>query len=39
VVTPFVTGLENPRGLAFTGQYLNAADQQKIFKITASRAR
>jgi sugar lactone lactonase YvrE len=33
VVTPFVTGLENPRGLAFTGQYLIAADQQKIYKI------
>jgi sugar lactone lactonase YvrE len=33
VVTPFVTGLENPRGLAFTGQFLIAADQQKIYKI------
>jgi sugar lactone lactonase YvrE len=31
--TPFVTGLENPRGLAFTGRFLIAADQQKIFKI------
>src|SRR4051812_37948278 len=29
-VTPFVSGLENPRGLAFTGQFLIAADQQKI---------
>jgi len=36
VVTPFVTGLENPRGLAFTGQFLIAADQQKIFKISES---
>jgi gluconolactonase len=36
VVTPFVTGLENPRGLAFTGKYLIAADQQKIYKITES---
>jgi DNA-binding beta-propeller fold protein YncE len=34
VVTPFVTGLENPRGLAFTGKYLIAADQQKIIKIS-----
>src|SRR5689334_23367478 len=33
VVTPFVSGLENPRGLAFTGKYLIAADQQKIYKI------
>jgi sugar lactone lactonase YvrE len=33
VVTPFVTGLENPRGLAFTGEFLVAADQQKIWKI------
>jgi sugar lactone lactonase YvrE len=33
VVTPFVSGLENPRGLAFTGQFLIAADQQKIYKI------
>jgi sugar lactone lactonase YvrE len=33
VVTPFVTGLENPRGLAFTGEFLIAADQQKIWKI------
>jgi sugar lactone lactonase YvrE len=33
VVTPFVTGLENPRGLAFTGEFLIAADQQKIYKI------
>jgi sugar lactone lactonase YvrE len=31
--TPFVTGLENPRGLAFTGQFLIVADQQKIYKI------
>jgi sugar lactone lactonase YvrE len=34
VVTPFVTGLENPRGLAFTGGFLVVADQQKIFKIS-----
>jgi DNA-binding beta-propeller fold protein YncE len=34
VVTPFVTGLENPRGLAFTGKYLIAADQQRIIKIS-----
>ena len=33
VVTPFVTGLENPRGLAFTGEFLIAADQQVIYKI------
>jgi sugar lactone lactonase YvrE len=33
VVTPFVSGLENPRGLAFTGEFLIAADQQKIYKI------
>ncbi len=33
VATPFVAGLENPRGLAFTGQFLVAADQQKIYKI------
>jgi sugar lactone lactonase YvrE len=33
VVTPFVTGLENPRGLAFTGEFLIAADQQKVYKI------
>jgi sugar lactone lactonase YvrE len=33
VVTPFVTGLENPRGLAFTGQFLIVADQQVIYKI------
>jgi sugar lactone lactonase YvrE len=32
-VTPFVTGLENPRGLAFTGQFLIVADQQVIYKI------
>ena len=32
-VTTFVTGLENPRGLAFTGQFLIVADQQNIFKI------
>jgi sugar lactone lactonase YvrE len=32
-VTPFVAGLENPRGLAFTGEFLIAADQQKIYKI------
>jgi sugar lactone lactonase YvrE len=32
-VTTFVTGLENPRGLAFTGEFLIAADQQKIWKI------
>jgi hypothetical protein len=31
--TPFVSGLENPRGLAFTGEFLIAADQQKIYKI------
>jgi sugar lactone lactonase YvrE len=31
--TTFVTGLENPRGLAFTGEFLIAADQQKIYKI------
>jgi sugar lactone lactonase YvrE len=34
VVTPFVGGLENPRGLAFTGGFLVVADQQKIFKIS-----
>jgi sugar lactone lactonase YvrE len=33
VVTPFVSGLENPRGLAFTGEFLVAADQQKVWKI------
>ncbi len=33
VVTSFVSGLENPRGLAFTGEFLVAADQQKIWKI------
>jgi sugar lactone lactonase YvrE len=33
VVTPFVSGLENPRGLAFTGKFLVAADQQKIWKM------
>jgi len=33
VVTTLVSGLENPRGLAFTGQFLVAADQQKIWKI------
>jgi sugar lactone lactonase YvrE len=33
VTTTLVTGLENPRGLAFTGEFLVAADQQKIFKI------
>src|SRR5262245_36633220 len=32
-VVPFVDGLENPRGLAFTGEFLIAADQQKIYKI------
>jgi sugar lactone lactonase YvrE len=31
--TAFVAGLENPRGLAFTGEFLIAADQQKIIKI------
>src|SRR3954471_21377034 len=30
VVTSFVTGLENPRGLAFTGEFLIAADQTTI---------
>jgi sugar lactone lactonase YvrE len=33
VATTFVSGLENPRGLAFTGEFLVAADQQKIWKI------
>jgi sugar lactone lactonase YvrE len=33
VTTTFVTGLENPRGLAFTGKFLIAADQQKIYRI------
>jgi sugar lactone lactonase YvrE len=33
VVTPFVSGLENPRGLTFTGKYLVTADQQKIVRI------
>ena len=32
-VTPFASGMENPRGLAFTGEFLVAADQQKIYKI------
>ena len=33
VVTPFVAGLENPRGITFTGKYLVVADQVKIFRI------
>jgi sugar lactone lactonase YvrE len=33
VVTPFVTGLENPRGITFTGRFLVVADQTRIFKI------
>ena len=33
IVTPFVMGLENPRGITFTGRYLVVADQVKIFKI------
>jgi len=33
-VTPFVTsGLDNPRGLAFTGQYLVVTDTDKVWKI------
>jgi gluconolactonase len=31
--TPFVSGLENPRGLAFTGKYLVAADTTRIWLI------
>jgi sugar lactone lactonase YvrE len=31
VVTPFVAGMENPRGLAFTGKYLVAADTTRIW--------
>jgi len=33
VVTPFVSGLDNPRGLAFTGKYLVVADQVRIWII------
>ena len=33
VFSTFVSGLENPRGLAFTGEFLIAADQQKIWKM------
>src|SRR5215207_4510617 len=33
VVTPFATGMENPRGITFTGKFLVVADQQRIFKI------
>ena len=33
VVTPFVTGLDNPRGLCFTGKYLIAADQVRLWKM------
>jgi sugar lactone lactonase YvrE len=36
VVTPFASGMENPRGLAFTGGFLIAADQTKIYKIDQS---
>jgi hypothetical protein len=36
VVTPFVDGLENPRGLAFTGTYLVCADGPRIWIIDAS---
>jgi sugar lactone lactonase YvrE len=32
-VTVFVTGLVNPRGLAFTGKYLAVADDKKIWLI------
>jgi sugar lactone lactonase YvrE len=33
VVTPFASGMENPRGITFTGRFLVVADQQRIFKI------
>jgi len=29
----FASGMENPRGLTFTGKFLVVADQQRIFKI------
>src|SRR4051794_40551667 len=32
-VTPFVAGLDNPRGLAFTGELLVATDTDKVWKI------
>jgi sugar lactone lactonase YvrE len=34
--TPFATGMENPRGLTFTGKELVVADQKKIFRIDAA---
>ena len=33
-VTPFVSELENPRGLAFTGTFLVVADQQRSTRLT-----
>ena len=35
VTTPFVGGLENPRGITFTGKFLVVADQKKIYRIDA----
>jgi sugar lactone lactonase YvrE len=33
VVSPFASGMENPRGITFTGRFLVVADQTRIFKI------
>jgi sugar lactone lactonase YvrE len=33
VVTPFASGMENPRGITFTGSFLAVADQLRVFKI------
>jgi len=33
LVTPFASGMENPRGITFTGKFLVVADQLRIFKI------
>jgi sugar lactone lactonase YvrE len=36
MVTPFVAGLDNPRGLAFTGQFLVVTDTTRVWIIDAS---
>ncbi len=38
-VTSFASGMENPRGITFTGKFLVVADQKRIFKIDRHGAR